>query len=235
MQEPIKMNANETQKIIVDTLLDKGGLKQDVFSHIKEVFGWVKTEVKTLVETLTEQVKQQDKRIEIRFKEINSSEFHLFLAGDVLVFHMHSNIFKFDSSHPILSTGYLKEDDSRAYCGMIYVYNFLADSLKYKRHNDLGYLVGRMFVNKDFHYFMEGKRQLGFLYNNFSSEVLTQQKIKEVLMSAILFTLDFDLFMPPYQEMSQLSVYQLNEMREYNSVKTGKRLGFQFKADDDKI
>ena len=55
---------------------------------------------------------------------------------------------------------------------MINIYNFLADSFKYNRLNDVGYLVGRVFLNKDLHYFVEGKRQLGFLYNDFVNDKL---------------------------------------------------------------
>ena len=44
----------------------------------------------------------------------------------------------------------------RTYCGVINMYNFLSDSFKYNRENDLGYLIGRMFINKE-NTFVEGK------------------------------------------------------------------------------
>ena len=34
------------------------------------------------------------------------------------------------------------------FCGIINIYNFLSDSFKYNRESDLGYLVGRIFINK---------------------------------------------------------------------------------------
>lgn len=233
LQELIDMTKN--QELIQQVLLEKGGMKQDVFETSKEIFGWLKEIVKELAVQLTKTVVSKDSRIEISVKEIGDNEIHLICAGDILVFQAHSNVFKFEPSHALWQTGYLKEDANRAFCGMIYMYNFLADSIKYKRHNDLGYLVGRMFVNHEKHFFVEGKRRLGFLYNNFGTEVLTKEALKEVLLSTILYTLDFDLFMPPYSEMSELSVYQLNELRDFQSVKTGKRLGFKFSADTDEI
>lgn len=226
---------NEAEKSIKQTLLEKGGLKQDVFEHIEEVFSWLKIIVKELSVSLKKEVQGKDNRVEINFKEISKNEFQLTCAGDILVFQKHSNVFKFDTSHALWQTGYLKNDESNGYCGMIYMYNFLKDSLRYKRQHDLGYLVGRMFVNKEKHFFLEGKRQLGFLYNNFTTEVLTQEKLKEVVLSTISFVLAFDLFIPPYSEMNELSVYQLTEMRQNQSVKTGKRLGFKFSDELDAI
>ena len=52
---------------------------------------------------------------------------------------------------------YVKEDKMRSFCGVIHVYNFLNDSFKYNRLNDVGNLVARIFVNKDKHFFVEGE------------------------------------------------------------------------------
>ena len=71
------------------------------------------------------------------------------MAGDVLFFSMHSNIFEFDRDHSVWKLSYVEEDKMRSYCGIINVYNFLSDSFKYNRFDDLGYLIGRIFVNKD--------------------------------------------------------------------------------------
>ena len=45
---------------------------------------------------------------------------------------------------------------------MINIYNFLSDSFVYDRERDLGYLVARVFLNKEGHFFVQGKKQLGF-------------------------------------------------------------------------
>ena len=66
---------------------------------------------------------------------------------------MHTNTFSFDKSHQIWNSSYVKEDEYKAYCGVINVYNFLSDSFKYNRANDLGYMIGRLFINKEKHFF----------------------------------------------------------------------------------
>ena len=118
---------------------------------------------------------------------------------------------------------------------MINIYNFLADSFKYNRSDDVGYLIARFFLNKDMHYFVEGKKQLGFLYNDFDHAVLDRQAAKAVIESTILYCLNFDLFTPPYDEVHQLSVKDMIETTNSVGFSTGKRLGFRFLSEQDKI
>jgi hypothetical protein len=73
-------------------------------------------------------------------------------AGDLIIFHMHTNVFKLDQSHSLWKSSYLEEDEMRGYFGLINVYNFLSDSFKFNREGDLGYLVARIFLNKDGHF-----------------------------------------------------------------------------------
>jgi hypothetical protein len=115
---------------------------------------------------------------------------------------------------------------------MINVYNFLTDSFKYNRNDDLGYLIGRLFVNRENHYFVEGKRQMGFLYNNFGQAIISSDAIKRIIESAMLYSLEFDLLVPPYDMVKIASVAQMNSKIESSKLQTGKRLGFKFNSDD---
>ncbi|MEI7803358.1 MAG: hypothetical protein WCI97_11965 [Bacteroidota bacterium] len=141
----------------------------------------------------------------------------------------------FDHDHCMWRLLYIQEDPMRAHCGMIQVYNFLSDSFKYNRNHDVGYMIARLFVNKDRHFFIEGKRQLGFLYNDFENLVLDNSHIQEVIESSILYTLNFDLLVPPYEMVKELTLNQKIELEGVQSQQTGKRLGFRFSADDDEI
>lgn len=221
--------------LILETLKEKGCLKQKVFKNTIAIFKDFKSEAKTLISELKAEMQDFDKEVSIQFIDKGKYEFHIKFGGDILVFFMHTNVFDFEKSHNIWNSSYLKEDELRAYCGMINVYNFLADSFKYNRVNDLGYLVGRLFVNKDLHYFVEGKRQLGFLYNDFVNEVISKEKIKAIIESTILYSLDFDLLTPPYENMKEVSLIDVIEVTNAMNIKTGKRLGFKFQADNDLI
>ena len=223
------------KKLILDTLKTKACLKQDVFKKTKEIFYGFKSEAEKLTSELKSEMNKIDKGVVVDFIDKGDYEFHIKFGGDILVFYMHTNIFDFDKSHNIWKTSYLKEDELRSYCGMINVYNFLSDSFKYNRLNDIGYLVARIFLNKDLHYFVEGKRQLGFLYNDFVNEVIDKNKIRNIIESSVLYSMDFDLLTPHYDTMKVVSVNEVNEVTSAMNIKTGKRLGFKFHADNDNI
>lgn len=223
------------KELILDTLKTKACLKQEVFKKTKTTFLIFKEEAEKLLNELKMEMDKVDKDVVVEFTEKSEYEFHIKFGGDILVFFMHTNVFDFEKSHSIWNTSYVKDDELRAYCGMINVYNFLADSFKYNRLNDVGYLVARFFINKDEHYFVEGKRQLGFLYNDFVNEVIDSKKIRKIIESSILYSMDFDLLTPHYDSMKVVSVNDVNEATSAMSIKTGKRLGFKFQADNDKI
>lgn len=228
------METQTTRDLIFNVVKEKSVLKQDVFSNTKRQFKLLKKKLETLAEDISERVKPLDNRIVVNYSEKGEYEAQLQIAGDILIFHMHTNVFKFDNSNPLWKTSYLT-DESKGYCGVINVYNFLADSFKYHRANDLGYLIGRMFINHEDHFMLQGKRQLGFLYNDFINSVIDEKKMMDVLESVVLYTLDFDLYMPPYENVQQVSVYEMTELSNSMLIKTGKRLGFQFQADSDDI
>lgn len=223
------------KELILDTLKEKACLKQDVYKKTVAIFNDFKAEAEKLSLELKEEMCKVDEDVVLEFIDKSDFEFQIKFGGDVLVFFMHTNVFDFDKSHSIWNSSYVQDDPLRSYCGMINVYNFLADSFKYNRVNDIGYLVARFFVNKDLHYFVEGKRQLGFLYNDFIHEVINKEKIRAIIESAILYSMDFDLLTPNYDTMKEVSVYEINEVTSVNNLKTGKRLGFKFSSDNDEI
>lgn len=221
------------KEIILQLLKEKASLKQDVYKNTVEMFYDLKQVVREVVDELRPLAYAIDKRLVVEYRDKGEFEIELRIAGDVLLFHMHTNVFEFDTTHQMWRTSYVKQEPSNSFCGMINIYNFLADSFKYSRTNDLGYLVARVFLNKDDHYFVEGKRQLGFLYNDFSNAILDKEGLRKIVESSIVYCLNFDLFTPPFEEMKVVSIGQVLEESSMMSLKTGKRLGFRFQADTD--
>lgn len=222
-----------TNEMILQVLKEKASLKQDVFHKNIALFKLLREVCKEISKELKPKAAEIDKRLLVEFKEKGEFEFELRVAGDVLVFSMHTNVFEFDASHQMWKSSYVRDNEKASFCGMINIYNFLADSFKYNRSNDLGYLVARIFVNYQDHFFVEGKRQLGFLYNDFATSVINKDELRNIVESAILYCLDFDLFTPPFDEVKVISLAQVQEASTMISVKTGKRLGFRFQADND--
>jgi hypothetical protein len=87
-------------------------------------------------------------------------------------------------------------------------------------------------VNREKHYFTEGKREIGLLFNNFHSSVLDKASMEAILFSAIEYTLNFDLLTPPFDTVKEITVNDIQNTIETMTMRTAKRLGFRFQADE---
>jgi hypothetical protein len=207
-------------------LKERSLLKQNVYCVTKEVFSELKKDLESVADELKKGV--ADERVRASCEDKGAFESHLYVGSDVLVFHMHTNVFCFPEESSICKTSYVKEDKDRAYCGVINIYNFLADSFLHSRLNDTGYLLGRIFINKEKHFFVEGKGRLGFLYRDFINGEIKKTVVHDIIETAIRHAAEFDLLTPPYELVNQVNVMQIQAQRSEQRMKTGKRLGFQF-------
>lgn len=216
---------------LFDLLINKSSLKQSVYENTCKAFGMFNMAVQELVEDFKTYNDGSATNIPFEFTRKGDFELDLKFAGDILLFLMHSNVFEFSRNHEVMRTSYVREDPERSYCGVIHIYNFLSDSFKYNRINDLGYMIGRIFINKDMHYFVEGKREIGQLYNNFSTNIMNSETAAEIIRSSVKYTVNFDLLSPPYENVKEVSVYDMISTLDNITLKTGKRMGFKFQAD----
>jgi hypothetical protein len=223
--------SSETNPELFEIINKKGRLKQLVYRNTLDSINLIK---KVLTDLRNEYIKIYSADLQaIPFiqKDMGEFEVHLQFAGDVLIFTMHTNVFEFSRYHEVMSTQYIKDDKNRSYCGIINIYNFLADSYKYDRVNDVGYLIGRIFINKDKCYFIDGKREVGLLYNNFGQEVFDEAAARKLVESAVLYTINFDLLTPPFDAVKEITLEDMKSIADGYTLKTGKRLGFKFQAD----
>lgn len=226
----------QQQQKILELIKEKSVLKQDVFHNTIQTFNEFKTLSKEITTKLKEQVVEIDKRINIQYSDVNQFAYQMKIAGDVLEFFMHTNVFELEKSSPLYKSPYIKQNPLNSYCGIIYVYNFMADSFKFNRLNDLGVLVARLFINKENHFFVETKLPLASKFSNFSLEPISKDVIKEIIHELIIFAIQFDLSSPPFEALKEISVNEINERTSWITLRTGKRLGFfteSSKEDDD--
>ena len=222
------MELKESLKTLV---FDKSDLKQGVFNATRETFELFRTITREMIGLFQQRCREEGRQVAFEFTDRGDFEFEVKFGGDILLFMMHSNVFEFSRDHQVMKTPYVREDTRRSYCGVIHIYNFLADSFAYQRDNDLGYMIGRVFVNHERHYFIEGKRELGMLYTNFNTSVVSPETVQGIVESAIEYTTNFDLLTPPYDEVKLVSVGEMRTNFDKKSLVTGKRLGFRFQAD----
>ncbi|MFA6924916.1 MAG: hypothetical protein WC223_11770 [Bacteroidales bacterium] len=216
---------------IYESIIKKDNLKQFVFDNTRNTFNNFRDLVKSIVADYQKKMSRDSRKELLTFKDKGEFQFELEFASDILVFVLHSNVFEFDRNHEVRKTKYIQDDNSRSYCGVILVYNFLSDSFKYGRINDVGYLVARIFINKELHYFIEGKREIGMLYSNFENSIMDKTSVSSIVESAMMYCLNFDLLSPPFDNIKEVTVSEVMENLEQMRIKTGKRLGFRFQAD----
>ncbi|MFP4604690.1 MAG: hypothetical protein ACLFNJ_04890 [Bacteroidales bacterium] len=226
------MNYEEPDKNLIEIIKVKSLLKQKVFDNTLNAYKDLKSVQERLAKNYNEALGPVDARVKLQFSPRGEFENELKVAGDLLIFSMHSNIFEFNREHHIWNLPYVKNNVLNSYCGIINIYNFLSDSFKYNRVNDLGYLISRIFINHENHFFVEGKRQSDFSFKNFHNQVITDENLATVVHRSIQYSLEFDLLVPPYDEVKIASVAQMHQKIVDSKMKTGKRLGFRFNSDD---
>lgn len=225
--------AKSTENNNYESIVVKSNVKQLAHTNTLASFNLLKDVLKELVEEYRGALEGKvSNEILPVLNEKGPFEAEFRLAGDLLVFSMHSNVFVFNREHPIWKVDYVKNDPMQAYCGVIHIYNFLSDSFKYNRLQDLGYLIARIFINQESHFFVEGKRQSGELVKDFGNDQITKDVLRQILKTAIKYAVDFDLLVPPYDQVKIASVEQMKVEINHAKIRTGKRVGFKFNSDD---
>lgn len=216
---------------LASTILGKGGLSKDVTEKTYSVLQDFKSVLQQVESDFRKVVSHADPRIKIQYKERGNFEAELKVADDLLIFIMHTNALVFDPSHPVWKSGYVSLDHSRGTVGMISIYNFLSDSFKFDRRQDTGHLVARMFVNREGNFFVEGKRQLGVLFNDYASMKADRDQVRMIIEGVISFSIDIDVNVPPFEAMKEISVYEAMVNTMQSSVAASKRLGFRYEGE----
>ncbi len=221
------------QQKILQGLNEKARVKVLVYENSLEIFNQLKDILSEISNDLSELIDvENDRKVRLEYRDRGKFEAELKFADDVLVFSMHTDVFQFDRDHSIWKNPYIKQNPYNSYCGVISVYNFLSDSLKYNRSEDLGYLVARMFVNREKFFFVEGKRQKRRATSSFGKILLCKEELVNFVEQAMLYTLSFDLLVPPFDLVKVASVEQINAKIESTKMRTGKRMGYKYNSDD---
>jgi len=224
---------NTVRDGIIDLLLNKAAMKQDIADYSEKVFEHFKEITKNELETLAKTV--SDDRVRMKMEEKGKHEFRVSIGSDVLVFQLHRNVFRLPDDNPLWKTPYLEQNGANGFFGMINIYNFLAESFEQNRMNDAGYLIGRIYLNHEERFMVEGKGQLGFLFRDLANSKMNDDIIRHILQVSMAFEIEFDLITPPYDLVQQVSVGQIQMISSDLQVATGKRLGFKFSAEDNSV
>jgi hypothetical protein len=229
------MDISPLRSKILDAIIRKSTLKQLVFDNTFAAFNLLKETLLEMASEMDDELDGKlDRRVRLEYRDRGKFEAQLQVANDLLIFQMHTDIFEFDPDHIIWKNPYVQGNSENSYCGLINIYNFLSDSFKFNRNADEGYLIGRIFINRDHCYFVEGKEQNTLRAEEFGKGVIDREAMIAILESAVWFSLNFDLLMPPYEGNMRVTVDQFNTRMDNSKFITGKRLGYEFNKDSDK-
>lgn len=218
---------------ILETIVRKSTLKQSVFDNTFSTFNELKDTLFEMASEMDDQLDGRlDRRVRIEYRDRGKFEAQLQMASDLLIFQMHTDVFEFDANHIIWQNAYVQSDTANSYCGVINVYNFLSDSFKYNRNADEGYLIGRIFINREKCFWVEGKRQTIARPMAFGQRRIDREALIEIVEAAVNYAINFDLLTPPYEENKRVTVDQFNTKLDNSKFVTGKRISYDFSTDD---
>jgi hypothetical protein len=206
-------------------LESKSAAKQVTYNNLLKAFSALSKECKRIVSELRKKIKTGAENITIDFHVVNEHEFHVKMAGDLLVFVLHTNIVTFGEDHPVMKELYIKEKDVNRYFGQIMIYNFMSDSIKFNRVNDPGYLLARLLINHEARYVIEGEGRLGALFNKISGQAITEEELNILVKLSLMIAIENDLMAPPYPQIKFITLFQ--KMEKTQELGGGQKIGFQ--------
>ena len=221
---------NAQREHIIDLLINKAAMKQDIADLSEKALQDLKDVMEEELAILRKSV--DDRRVRLAFSDKGKHEFRASIGSDSLVFQLHTNVFRFEDDNPIWKTDYLKENGANGYFGIINIYNFLAESVENNRYNDLGYLIGRIFLNHQGHFLVEGHGELGAKFQELGKLALDKDAMHHIIQCAMTYAIEFDLITPLYENVVEISFAQMEAISSDLQMATGKRLGFKFSAED---
>jgi hypothetical protein len=213
---------------ILKGLTQKSTAKQAVYRNTQATFDLLRQVVQSLVVELSAKLGPIDPSVTLEYRPINEMEFHIKFAGDLLMFVLHSNIVTFPEDYGPMTTDYVKADFRRRFFGHIMIYNFMADSIKYQRLDDPGYLVGLLMVDIENHYFVEGVKQLELPNDSIANSLITADTMRLLVESAMIAAVNNDLMAPPLEELEKVT---LKQKLENQQICQPRKVGFNFARD----
>src|SRR5690348_8987647 len=85
-----------SRDMILNMLSTKSTMKQDVYHRTIETFTLLKEVLQEVATDLDKAVKAKDERLGVSYKDKGEMACELKVAGDTIIFHMHTNVFRLD-------------------------------------------------------------------------------------------------------------------------------------------
>lgn len=206
-------------------LESKSTAKQITYKNLLHAFRQLSNETQRIVKELQKKAHLTDEDVTLNFLVVNEHEFHAKLAGDLLIFVLHTNVVTFDREHPVMQDPYVQQNDLNRYFGQIMIYNFMADSLRFNRINDPGYLIARILINHENRFVVEADGNLGTIYNSISKSSVTDEDLNQIVKLSLTFAIENDLMAPPFPDVRFITLHQ--KLEKTSELGAGQKIGFR--------
>jgi hypothetical protein len=212
---------------IVSKLQTTSKLKYNLFESTEKLFGELEIICRELMQEII-QTNKEEKPIPLKLEKINDYEFIFRIGGDVMIFILQSNIVRLPDDTYLSKSKYLKKDVSLRYFGQILIYNFLSDTLTFGRLEDPGYLIGRILLNRENKFFLEGDRKIVFNFPELKDNPVSKEKMRDLVEQLVVSVLENDLLAPAFQDIMLISYQQ--KLEHTSSMGNPQKIGFDLFA-----
>ncbi len=222
-------NKSKLQSANIKMLAHNDELRKQIKAQTRKAFKELEIALMKIIDTYNPEMPTDAK-----LKLIHPSDkvLQFTVDDDTLIFVMQPGVYEFDRNHKAMEAPYIAEDIERASVGIINIYDFLTDSFTYDRDEDEGYLIARVFINKDNAFFVEGKRQRNMGFSSYGKSELNEDNWVKIVETSIKYVCEMNALVPPYETQMVTTLGQMMMEILKQKSKNGKRLGFRFRADD---
>lgn len=161
-----------------------------------------------------------------KFEQTHAFECRLQVGEETLVIFLHPEIIHAQNVIPANAESYVKEDLNRLLCGMILVYTFRTESIQQNELDNPGFLLARIFINSEKHFYIEGRKPMSFLMNRFEEYEMTAEMIEDILLECISYSLQFHFYPPSFEDAFIISLGQKEMIESSHSNRKAAHLGF---------
>jgi hypothetical protein len=114
----------------------------------------------------------------------------------------------------------------------VMIYNFMADSLKYNRMNDPGYLIARLMINHENRFFIEGEKELAD-YDKISDVAISENDLINLVKVALKMAIENDLVAPSFTNVKSITLHQKKDhaLELGGAQKIGFRMSYENKTE----
>jgi hypothetical protein len=95
--------------------------------------------------------------------------------------------------------------------------------------NDPGYLIARVLINKERHFYVEGSGQLNFLFQDLDQNLISNDWLRLIIEKSMSEAIDKDLIGAKYPEIRSITLKQ--KLNQNLVAVRGEKIGFQINSD----